>query len=47
MPPRHAAEVGRLALKFDKQALDPARVRPVAELALMLTFRHEMHQELM
>jgi hypothetical protein len=47
MPARHATAIGRLALHFDNQALDPARVRPVAELAVMLTFRHEMHQELM
>jgi hypothetical protein len=47
MPPRYAATIGHLALQFDHQALEPARVRPVAELAVMLTFRHEMHQELM
>jgi hypothetical protein len=47
MPPRHATTITRLAAHFDHQALDPARVRPVAELAAMLTFRHEMHLELM
>lgn len=45
MPPGYADLAGRLAAGLD-QIVDPARVRPVAELARTLTFRHEMLQEL-
>lgn len=45
MPPGYADLAGRLAAQLD-QIVDPARVRPVAELARTLTFRHEMLQEL-
>ncbi|MEU4163715.1 SWIM zinc finger family protein [Actinoplanes sp. NPDC026670] len=45
MPPGYADLAGRLAARLD-QIVDPARVRPVAELARTLTFRHEMLQEL-
>ncbi|MEU7904315.1 SWIM zinc finger family protein [Actinoplanes sp. NPDC049118] len=46
MPPGYAAQVARLAERLDQQPADPSRVRPVAELARILTFRHEMLQEL-
>jgi hypothetical protein len=45
MPPGYADLAGRLAVRLD-QIVDPTRVRPVAELARTLTFRHEMLQEL-
>ncbi|MEU4688366.1 SWIM zinc finger family protein [Actinoplanes sp. NPDC023714] len=45
MPPGYADLAGRLAAELD-QSLDPSRVRPVADLARTLTFRHEMFQEL-
>jgi hypothetical protein len=45
MPSGYADLAGRLAARLD-QIVDPARVRPVAELARTLTFRHEMLQEL-
>ncbi len=45
MPPGYADLAGRLAGQLDR-TLDPARVRPVAELARTLTFRHEMLEEL-
>jgi hypothetical protein len=45
MPPGYADLAGRLAARLD-QVVDPARVRPVAELARTLTFRHEMLQEI-
>jgi hypothetical protein len=45
MPPRYADPVGRLAAQLDQEPTDPSRVRPVAELARTLTFRHEMHLE--
>ncbi|BBH63791.1 hypothetical protein ACTI_04760 [Actinoplanes sp. OR16] len=45
MPPDYADLTGRLAAELD-QSLDPSRVRPVADLARTLTFRHEMLQEL-
>ena len=45
MPPRFAAAVAQLAVQLDQEPADPSRVRPVAELARTLTFRHEMHQE--
>jgi hypothetical protein len=45
MPPGYADLAGRLAVHLD-QIVDPTRVRPVAELARTLTFRHEMLQEL-
>jgi hypothetical protein len=44
MPPRYAPHLAQLAAQLD-QAADQSRVRPVAELARTLTFRHEMHQE--
>ena len=46
MPPAYADLVGRLAVQLD-QAADQSRVRPVAELARILTFRQEMFDELM
>ncbi|MCA2215911.1 DUF5691 domain-containing protein [Wangella sp. NEAU-J3] len=45
MPPRYAAPVAQLAAQLDQEPSDPSRVRPVADLARTLTFRHEMHQE--
>jgi hypothetical protein len=45
MPPGYADLAGRLAVRLD-QVVDPTRVRPVADLARTLTFRHEMLQEL-
>ena len=45
MPPRHAPHLAQLAAQLDQEPADPSRVRPVAELARTLTFRHEMHQE--
>ncbi|GID95323.1 hypothetical protein Adi01nite_47350 [Amorphoplanes digitatis] len=46
MPPGYAAQVARLAEQLDQQPADPSRVRPVAELARILAFRHEMLREL-
>jgi hypothetical protein len=45
MPPRYSIPVGHLAAQLDQEPTDPSRVRPVAELARTLTFRHEMHLE--
>jgi len=45
MPPAWAELVGRLAVQLDQEPSDQSRVRPVAELARTLTFRHEMFQE--
>ncbi|GIF17745.1 hypothetical protein BJ973_009290 [Actinoplanes tereljensis] len=45
MPPSYAELVGRLALQLDQEPADQSRVRPVADLARTLTFRHEMFQE--
>ncbi|ROP33080.1 SWIM zinc finger family protein [Couchioplanes caeruleus] len=45
MPPAYAAHVTSLAVRLDQDAADPSRIRPVAELARTLTFRHEMLQE--
>jgi Family of unknown function (DUF5691)/SWIM zinc finger len=45
MPPEYADAVGRLAGRLDQEHAELSRVRPVAELARILTFRHEMHQE--
>ncbi|MFC7279457.1 SWIM zinc finger family protein [Paractinoplanes rhizophilus] len=45
MPPAYAEPVGRLAAQLDQEPADQSRVRPVAELARTLTFRHEMFQE--
>ena len=45
MPPRYTPHVTKLAAQLDLATADPSRVRPVAELARTLTFRHEMHQE--
>jgi hypothetical protein len=45
MPPRYAAPVAQLAAQLDQEPADPSRVRPVADLARTLTFRHEMHLE--
>jgi hypothetical protein len=42
MPPAWADLVGRLAVQLDQEPSDQSRVRPVAELARTLTFRHEM-----
>ncbi|GAB1693235.1 SWIM zinc finger family protein [Krasilnikovia sp. M28-CT-15] len=46
MPTGYAAAIARLAAELDAEPADPSRVRPVAELARTLTFRHEMLQEL-
>ena len=45
MPPGYSDLVGRLAQQLDQEPTEPSRVRPVAELARTLTFRHEMLQE--
>ncbi|GAA0554404.1 hypothetical protein GCM10010172_41300 [Paractinoplanes ferrugineus] len=45
MPPTYAELVGRLAVQLDQEPADQSRVRPVADLARTLTFRHEMSQE--
>ncbi|WP_433366411.1 SWIM zinc finger family protein [Actinoplanes sp. CA-142083] len=45
MPPAYAELAGRLAVQLDQEPADQSRVRPVAELARTLTFRHEMFQE--
>lgn len=50
MPTSYAAPIERLAVELDqpgshRTAGDPSRVRPVAELARTLTFRHEMFKE--
>ncbi|WP_433295449.1 DUF5691 domain-containing protein [Actinoplanes sp. CA-030573] len=45
MPPKWAEPVGRLAQQLDQEPAASSRVRPVAELARTLTFRHEMFQE--
>jgi hypothetical protein len=45
MPPRYAPHIARLAEQLDQEPADPSRVRPVAELARTLTFRHEMLEE--
>ncbi|GIM97788.1 DUF5691 domain-containing protein [Paractinoplanes toevensis] len=45
MPPAYAELVGRLAVQLDQEPADQSRVRPVADLARTLTFRHEMFQE--
>lgn len=46
MPPAYADLVGRLALQLDQAPADASRVRPVADLARVLTFRQEMSDEL-
>lgn len=46
MPPGYADLVARLALQLDQEPADSSRVRPVADLARTLTFRHEMFDEL-
>jgi hypothetical protein len=45
MPTSYAAPVERLAAQLDQEPADVSRVRPVAELARTLAFRHEMLQE--
>jgi hypothetical protein len=45
MPPAYADLAGRLAVQLDQEPADQSRVRPVADLARTLTFRHEMFQE--
>jgi hypothetical protein len=45
MPPRFAAYIAALAARLEQEPADPSRIRPVAELARTLTFRHEMLQE--
>ena len=45
MPPRYAPQIADLAAQLDQHPADPSRVRPVAELARTLTFRHEMLME--
>jgi hypothetical protein len=46
MPPRFAPHIAHLAAELDQEPADMSRVRPVAELARTLAFRHEMLQEL-
>ncbi|MCY1145346.1 DUF5691 domain-containing protein [Actinoplanes sp. Pm04-4] len=46
MPPGYADLVGRLALQLDQEPADASRVRPVADLARTLAFRHDMLAEL-
>nr|WP_221377766.1 SWIM zinc finger family protein [Actinoplanes polyasparticus] len=46
MPPGYADLVGRLARQLDQEPADASRVRPVADLARTLTFRHQMLDEL-
>jgi uncharacterized protein DUF5691/SWIM zinc finger len=46
MPPGYAVHIARLAEQLDQEPTEASRVRPVAELARTLTFRHEMIQEL-
>jgi len=45
MPPAYATHIAALAEQLDQQPTDPSRIRPVAELARTLTFRHEMLME--
>jgi hypothetical protein len=45
MPPRFAPHIAQLAATLDQEPADLSRVRPVAELARALTFRHEMLEE--
>jgi hypothetical protein len=45
MPPAYAPHIAGLAEQLDQQPADPSRIRPVAELARILTFRHEMLME--
>jgi hypothetical protein len=45
MPTSYAAPIERLAAQLDQEPADPSRVRPVAELARTLTFRHDMFEE--
>ena len=45
MPTSYAAPIAQLAAQLDQEPADLSRVRPVAELARTLTFRHEMFQE--
>ncbi|HEV7963797.1 MAG TPA: SWIM zinc finger family protein [Actinoplanes sp.] len=45
MPTSYAAPIERLAAQLDQEPADLSRVRPVAELARTLAFRHEMLQE--
>ncbi|MFI5491575.1 SWIM zinc finger family protein [Actinoplanes sp. NPDC051859] len=45
MPPAYATPVAALATRLDQDSADPSRIRPVADLARILTFRHEMLQE--
>jgi hypothetical protein len=47
MPPRYAEQVARLAERLDQLPTAESRVRPVAELARILAFRHEMLRELL
>jgi hypothetical protein len=45
MPPPFVAYIAALANRLEQEPADPARIRPVVELARTLTFRHEMLQE--
>jgi hypothetical protein len=45
MPPRYAPHIARLAEHLGQEPTDSSRLRPVADLARTLTFRHEMHLE--
>lgn len=45
MPPAYATHIAGLAEQLDQQPADPSRIRPVADLARTLTFRHEMLME--
>jgi hypothetical protein len=46
MPLSYGPYLERLAAQLEQEPADSSRVRPVAELARTLTFRHEMLQEL-
>ncbi|MEV6595815.1 SWIM zinc finger family protein [Actinoplanes sp. NPDC051346] len=45
MPPAYATHVAQLTTRLDQDSADPSRIRPVADLARTLTFRHEMLME--
>jgi hypothetical protein len=45
MPPHVAPSIAAFVTRLEQEPADPSRIRPVAELARTLTFRHEMLQE--
>jgi hypothetical protein len=45
MPPHVAPGIAAFVTRLEQEPADPSRIRPVAELARTLTFRHEMLQE--